>query len=152
MKIVDENGRLFGKLNLIDLAVVLVLVVAVAAVAMKVFGNDVVDSVTSPEVSLHYEVVCEDVPQAVADYCQSNIGEQLLSSGKLLNAYITDCTAEINADGAIDLYFTIEGTTAFSGHTYSMGSQEVRVGMEHLVKTSSIECEGIICNLEADHG
>jgi len=118
---------------------------------MKLFGNKAVEAVTSPTVGITYEVVCEDVPQSVADYCQANVGEQLLSSGKLLDAHITDCRAEETPDG-IDLYFTVEGTTSYSGHTYTMGSQEVRVGMEHLVKTSSIECEGIICALEADHG
>ena len=151
MKIIDKNGRLFGKLNIIDLAVILVIVVAVAALGMKFFGNDAVEAITSPEVSITYEVVCEDVPQHVADYCTENIGGQLLSSGKLLNAYIVDCTAEETADG-IDLYFTIEGACPYSGNTYVMGSQEVRVGMEHLVKTSNIECEGIISNLEAQHG
>lgn len=152
MKIIDKNGRLFGKLNLIDLAVIVILIVAVAAVGMKLVGNDAVDAVTSPDVTITYQVVCEDVPEAVAEYCQANVGEQLLSSGKLLNAYITGCEAAANDDGSIDLYFTMEGTCTFSGHTYSLGSQEVRVGMEHLVKTSSIECEGIICALEADHG
>ena len=151
MKIIDKNGRLFGKINLIDLAVILVIVVAVAALGMKLFGNDAVEAVTSPDVTITYQVVCEDVPEAVADYCQENVGQQLLSSGKLLNAHVTDCKAVENGDG-IDLYFTIEGTSSFSGHTYAMGSQEVRVGMEHLVKTSSIECTGIICALEADHG
>lgn len=152
MKIIDKNGRLFGKVNLIDLLVVLLLIVAVAAVAMKTFGNKAVSAVTSPDVSITYQVVCEDVPQAVADYCEANVGEQLLSSGKLLDAYITGCTAETDEEGHVNLYFTIEGTSSYSGHTYSMGSQEVRVGMEHLVKTSSIECDGIICSLEADHG
>lgn len=152
MKIIDKNGRLFGKLNIIDLLVVLVLVVVVAALGMKLFGNDAVEAVTSPDVKVTYKVVCEDVPEAVAEYCQENIGQQLLSSGKLLNAHITECEAINIETGVIDLYFTIEGTASFSGHTYAMGSQEVRVGMEHLVKTSSIECEGIICDLEADHG
>ena len=69
MKIVDKNGRLFGKVNLIDLLVVLLLIVVVAAVAMKTFGNKAVSAVTSPDVSITYQVVCEDVPQAVADYC-----------------------------------------------------------------------------------
>jgi hypothetical protein len=151
MKIIDEKGRLFGKVNLIDLAVVVVLVAVIAAVGMKLFGNKAVEAVTSPAVSITYEVVCEDVPKSVADYCQANVGEQLLSSGKLLNAHIVDCRAEETAEGC-DLYFTVEGTCNYAGNTYSMGSQEVRVGMEHLVKTSSIECEGIICALEADHG
>ncbi len=151
MKMIDKNGRLFGKLNIIDLAVILIVVVVVAALGMKFFGNDVVESVTSPDVSIRYEVVCKDVPQNVADYCTANYAQQLLSSGKLLNAYITGCTAEETEDG-YDLYFTIEGTASYTGNTYALGSQEVRVGMEHLVKTSKIECEGIISALEAKHG
>ena len=152
MKIVDKNGRLFGKVNLIDLFVVLILIVAVAAVAMKTFGNKAVSAVTSPDVSISYQVVCEDVPQAVADYCEDHVGEQLLSSGKLLDAHITACSAEVDAEGQVNLYFTIEGICSYSGNTYSLGSQEVRVGMEHLVKTSSIECTGIICDLETANG
>ena len=152
MKIIDKNGRLFGKLNLIDLAVILVIVVAVAALGMKLFGNDAVEAVTSPDVKVTYQVVCEDVPRAVAEYCQENYHQQLLSSGKLLNAYIVECVADEMPDETIDLYFKIEGTASYSGNTYAMGSQEVRVGMDHLVKTSSIECEGIICSLEATHG
>lgn len=152
MKIIDKNGRLFGKLNIIDLAVILVIVVVVAALGMKLFGNDVVETVTSPDVFITYEVVCEDVPAGVADYCTENYAGQLLSSGKLLNAYIVGCEAVENAEGGYDLYFTMEGTASYTGNTYSLGSQEVRVGMEHLVKTSKIECEGIISALEAKHG
>lgn len=152
MKMIDKNGRLFGKLNIIDLAVILVVVVVVAALGMKLFGNDVVESVTSPDVSITYEVVCEDVPQHVADYCIENYAQQLLSSGKLLNAYIVACESRQTPEETIDLYFTIEGTASYTGNTYSLGSQEVRVGMEHLVKTSKIECEGIISNMEANHG
>ncbi len=152
MKMIDKDGRLFGKLNIIDLAVILVIVVAVAALGMKLFGNDAVDAITSPDVGITYEVVCEDVPQHVADYCTENYSGQLLSSGKFLNAYIVGCTAEETPEGTVDLYFTIEGTCPYSGGTYVMGSQEVRVGMEHLVKTSDIECEGIISGLEARHG
>ena len=151
MKLIDEKGRLFGKVNLIDLAVILVVIVAAAALAMKFFGNDAVEAVTSPKVSITYEVVCEDVPLSVAEYCTENYAGQLLSSGKLLPAYITACTMEETAEGC-DLYFTIEGTCSYTGNTYAMGSQEVRVGMEHLVKTSDIECEGIISSLEATHG
>lgn len=150
MKIIDEKGRLFGKLNLIDLAVILVLIVVVAAVGMKVFGNDAVEAVTSEKVLLTYEVVCQDVPEDVAEYCEAHVGGQLLSSGKLLNAYITGCrseTVETPQGSRVDLYFTIEAHTTFST-TYVVGSQEVRVGKEHLVKTSDIEVEGIISGLE----
>lgn len=153
MKFIDEKGRLFGKVNLIDLLVVLIVIAAVAAVGMKLFGNKAVETVTSQKVTLTYEVVCEDVPEHVADYCTNNIGGQLLSSGKLLDAHIVDCESVNDEDGQTDLYFTIEANTAFAGSVYAVGSQEVRVGKEHLVKTSHIECEGIISGLEVvTHG
>ena len=41
MKLIDEKGRLFGKVNLIDLCIVLIVIAGVAAVAMKLFGNDI---------------------------------------------------------------------------------------------------------------
>ena len=99
MKVIDEKGRLFGKLNLIDLAVVVIVVVAVAAVAMKVFGNQAVSAVTSQQVKLTYEVVAEDVPQHVADYCVAHTGGQLMSSGKLLDGSITGCEAVEVSEG-----------------------------------------------------
>ena len=155
MKIIDEKGRLFGKVNLIDLVVVLILVVAVAAVGMKLFGNKAVSAATSQQVTLTYEVVAQDVPH-VADYCTAHVGGQLLSSGKLLDGSITDCQAVEVVEGdttRTDLYFTIEVNTAFSNSTYSVGSQEVRVGIEHLVKTSDIEVEGVVSSLEVEaHG
>ena len=148
MKFIDEKGRLFGKLNLIDLLVVLVIIAGVAAVGMKFFGNDAVEAVTSQKVTLTYEVVCEDVPENVAKYCSENIGGQLLSSGKLLNAHIIDCKTVAVSSEQTDLYFTVEAQTSFSGTVYAVGSQEVRVGKEHIVKTSDIECEGIISHME----
>ena len=153
MKVIDEKGRLFGKLNLIDLAVVVIVVVAVASVAMKVFGNQAVSAVTSQQVKLTYEVVAEDVPQHVADYCVAHTGGQLMSSGKLLDGSITGCEAVEVSEGdgtRTDLYFTIEVNTTFSNSAYSVGSQEVRVGIEHLVKTSDIEVTGVVSSLEVE--
>lgn len=151
MKLVDEKGRLFGKLNLIDLAVIIIVLAVVAAVGMKLFGNKEVASATTQQVTLTYEVVAQDVPDHVAEYCVAHTGGQLLSSGKLLDGYITGCEAvEVSDENGThtDLYFTIEVNTTFSSSAYVVGSQEVRVGMEHLVKTSDIEVEGIISNLE----
>ena len=45
MKIIDEKGRLFGKLNLIDLLVIVLLIAAVAAVAWKLVGKKAAETV-----------------------------------------------------------------------------------------------------------
>ena len=39
MKLIDEKGRLFGKINLIDLLVVLLIVAVLAAVVWKLGGS-----------------------------------------------------------------------------------------------------------------
>ena len=40
MKLVDEKGKLFGILNIIDLLVILLLIVAVALIGWKVLKKD----------------------------------------------------------------------------------------------------------------
>ena len=40
MKVVDEKGKLFGKLNIIDLLVIVLLLVAVVLVVFKVLAKD----------------------------------------------------------------------------------------------------------------
>lgn len=47
MKIVDENGKIFGKLNLVDLGIVLLLILAVAAVGYKVVRERFIERETA---------------------------------------------------------------------------------------------------------
>ena len=46
MKLIDEKGRLFGKVNLIDLLVVILLVAVVAAAVWKLGGKKAVAAVS----------------------------------------------------------------------------------------------------------
>ena len=39
MKIIDEKGRLFGKINLIDLLVIVLVIAIIAAVGWKLVGK-----------------------------------------------------------------------------------------------------------------
>ena len=47
MKLIDEKGRLFGKINLIDLLVVLLIVAVLAAVVWKLCGRKAARSSSS---------------------------------------------------------------------------------------------------------
>ena len=47
MKIVDENGKVFGKLNLVDLGIVLLLILAVAAVGYKLVRERFIERETA---------------------------------------------------------------------------------------------------------
>ncbi len=164
LKLIDEKGKLFGKVNLIDLLVVLVILAVVFGVFWKLAGDEVTD-VLSPSngTTLEYEVLCTAVQNSVCDYAVEHCDGQLMSNGEALEGYLTGCTVEpyittsVDSEGntvqVIDqarsnLRFTISVEIAPSDVNNSVGSQEVRVGRSHIVKTADLEITGIVTKLE----
>ena len=145
MKIIDEKGRLFGKLNLIDLLVIILLIAAVAAVAWKLVGKKAAEAVADTGRTITYTVTVEDVNREAAEFASTQIGKSLVNNSKVVDAAITDAAVTDRADSAhVDLGVTIEGRGQCTGSVYKVGAQEVRVGYEYIVKTSEFELTGII--------
>ena len=161
-----KDGKLFGKINIIDLLVIIMAVVIVAAVALKMTGRL---GAVVPEVgtNITYTVRVERVDAEVYENVKSFIdaaqaagktGDQLMSNGACLPTYITKVEAvpaqektEIavgdnyvgivtSGKDLLDLTFTVEGYVANNTKT-ELGSQEVRVGKRHIVKTTHFELE-----------
>ena len=167
-KIVDEKGRLFGRINVIDL-IVLVLIVAVAAVvALKFLGKDAGipgdNSTTQIEYTVKVPLVQESVYEAVKAQVEAGgEGAQLMADGAMLDAYVLDVSSEPNLvpvemeDGTVVLSaqpgyvcanFTIRATIT-NPITQAVGTQEVRIGKSHIVKTKTFELvNGIIQTCE----
>ena len=61
---IDKNGKLFGKVNLIDLIIVLVIIAAVAFVGLKVVNRADSGSTLSP---VRISFFAEEAPSYVAD-------------------------------------------------------------------------------------
>ena len=154
MKIIDEKGRLFGKINLIDLLVIVLLAAVLLAVVWKVVGSKAAASVSDNKHEITFTVLFEDQPAEVAAFAETQIGAQLVNNSKLISAEITGCEAvsSIRTLGHMDLAVTVKATASFSGNVWNVGSQEVRVGYEYILKTSEFELTGIISDLEADNG
>ena len=70
MKIV-KNGRLFGKLNIVDVLILLVVIAAVAFLAVRMVGGSSGETIAADEPSaqanLRYTVLCEDMPLMQAE-------------------------------------------------------------------------------------
>lgn len=173
----DKNGKLFGKINIIDLLVIVIAVAVVAAVALKMTGHlGAVRSETGTNIT--YTVRVEGVDREVYDNIQKYIdqaisqqkpGDQLMSNGDLLNGYITGVTAQphetkaqlTTTEGAlvipmmedtVDLTFTVQAYIANNIKT-EVGSQEVRVGKTHIIKTTHFELiNGIVLSCEWEGG
>jgi len=165
LKVLDEKGRLFGKINLVDFAVVVGIVLVVGAVGWKLMGDKVTSAAQgfADTPVLRYEVVCYNINPEIAEYAESHVDTQLMSNGDMLNATIVDATVKpsyavaLDADGnAVQIedpsmrtvHFTIEAKVAPTANAYAVGSQEIRVGKTHIVKTVLLEVAGFIATVE----
>lgn len=170
MKVIDEKGKLFGKLNIIDLLVIVFIIAAVAVVGMKFLGGGD-DSGASATTKLTYTVrvtaQSAELVDRVAEYVDTATGkrDQLMAGGNMLNAYVVDYwteptaynkmsngtltlydAAEAEAAGLVDICFVIEANVS-SAVTNEVGTQEVRIGKSHIVKTIHMEFDaGVVEN------
>lgn len=161
MKMIDEKGRLFGKLNLIDLIVIVLIIAAAIVVGVKFLGGG--ESADAPTTRLTYTVRMTAQDKALVDqlsqYVDTATGkrDQLMAGGNLLNAYVVDFWTEptrynkngnnevqildqaaAEAAGLVDICVVIEAQVA-NTITNEVGTQEVRVGKTHIVKTAHVE-------------
>jgi FlaG/FlaF family flagellin (archaellin) len=167
MSVIDERGKLGGKINIIDLIVILVILAAVVAVA--VLGSRGNQNSAQAE-HIRYVVEVQGVDEDVYESIRTQLPAQLLSSDELQNGYVTavegekvteNDVARIEAAkstyyvglhpgqaGTYDVLVTIEAdlTDPLSS---KLGSQEIRVGRSHIVKTTLFELDhGIIVSRE----
>lgn len=168
----DEKGRLFGKLNIIDLLVIL-LVIAVAVLFVVRRGQSG-DEEQGTGFELTYQVLASrltpELYDSISQYVDASQGleDQMFSSdsnNKLLDAYVVDCTARphveyvVNSDGElkravssgddqrVDVLFTIRAWVT-DPITNKVGVQQVRVGADHYIKTTHFEYPGVIQSVE----
>lgn len=160
MKIVNEKGKLFGIINIVDLLVLLAVIVAVAAIGTQVFGSKVQDAI-SPQVDCIAEVtVIGTPPRIVKEVERQNLkGQRLVAGNEYLSATIEDVMIEdyvvqaVTADGTIvdardpskkDVTFRIKTRVSQGTPSPKIGSQELRAGKTFIVKTQTFECSGTI--------
>ena len=160
MKIIDEKGKLFGKINLIDCIVIVILVAALAFLAVRFLrpaGSSPIGNTTKLTYTAQVMAVDEATYKEVLRQLEATeYHDQLMANGELLDAYVTNLVAEphvtYNPDdsgrivryvedepnGRWDLTFTVEAEVD-SIVTNKLGTQEVRVGKSHILKTTHIE-------------
>ena len=61
---IDEKGRLFGKVNIVDLLIIIIVLAAAAFIGMKVLGPD---SAAANTQDVRITMFCEESPTFVVD-------------------------------------------------------------------------------------
>ena len=153
-----------GKLNVIDIIVILILIAALAFAAYKLLGPDTEaldanGSLSSP--NIRFQVLCEDIPAELADSIVSSLSSEatvidgvvaptnrMYNSNKLVDAQITAWDIQADGEGRADLYLTVEAAATVTGGAYSIVTQEVRLAKEYIVKTVDVEITGVIFSME----
>ncbi|WP_454940878.1 DUF4330 domain-containing protein [Evtepia sp.] len=160
MSVIDKKGRIFGKLNIIDLIAILLIVAVLALIGYKLLGSD--EGLAGSGQSVVYTVEVKGVEPEVYDFIQDNLPSQLTASNEMLDAYVTAAEGTLIEEdiysleagsgtsgekiiraeaGTYDVVFTIEGTVK-DNLSSKLGTQEIRVGKSHIVKTTLFELEG----------
>lgn len=168
MKIIDEKGRIFKTINIVDFLVVLAIFVAVLAIGVKLFAAPLQEAI-SPSVKMTTTVRLRGVTEYIQEELERNPldGKQLVSGTDYINAYIVDVYMDdyenqsFNAAGEIvssidpvkkDYVITIESYVASGSTTLSIGTQEVRTGRSFLVKTRDFEMAATVETVIVDDG
>ena len=138
MKIIDRNGRLFGKISVIDVLVILVVLVMAAALYFK--GQQTHTGAAGTEQTITFQIRVQGLNNYVAaaivegdglyDSVYASGGRALgeiidiqveRSPGTKLTETIGDGTSGIiEADSTVDLLITVRGWGLIDGKRYSL--------------------------------
>ena len=85
-----KKGKLFGKLNIIDILVLLVLIVAVGLFAYRMFRpaekETIGSEISVSEPNLKFSVLCDNVPRELAENIDKSVhGEERDLGGEIVS-------------------------------------------------------------------
>lgn len=156
-----KEKKVFGKLNIIDFLVIILLVLVLAFVGFKLVNRGG-DSAEAARCGIRYTVRCEEVPTETYETVQQYIPSQVMATGVLYDVDIIAVEKEpflllagngewVEDPDHVTLIFTLEGTVANKAVlTSDVGGQEVRVGKsDYIVKSEYLEFgSGIVTSVE----
>ncbi len=163
MRVIDEKGRLFGTINIIDLLVLAMIVLAVIFFAGRMFpGKEAGDG--GIQRSMEYTVKVEEVSKytvdeanvgdAVFDYeTGSNIGVISGVSHHPHTEYVVDKNNEAVAIDSLDkydLFITIKADFIETDKSLMVGDMIAAVGRKVLVYNKYLFVEGKIYSRDSD--
>lgn len=159
MRLIDEKGRLFGFINIIDLAVLSILLLLAGGfiykAEMKKRGGPQAKEVI---VRAYFPYVHPDVANAV------HVGDQLVAGTDYVNVWVEkvevkpalytttrqDGTRFLTTDPfRKDVFVEIRGKTPITGAEVVLAGQKIRIGRDDFyLKSLKYELKGTILDLE----
>ena len=164
MKIVNEKGKLFGIINIIDL-IVLVCIVLVAGALVYKFAAPAASDVIAPKADMYVTMRV----RGAMDYLKDEVtkleaGQQLVAGSSYVSEtelvsveslpYLAAATSDAgqfitaNDPQKSDLMIVVKAKQNKDEAIYKIGNQEVRIGRGFIFKTQTVEVNAIVEKIE----
>ena len=152
MKIINEKGKLFGIINLVDLLTLLLIALVVAGGVWKLAGSKIQETAAPTVKMVSVMRVRGAVPSLFDALDESD--KRIISGNSYTDAVVTEWHSEPylvqvpKADGEIvtsedpykiDIVVTVESSVNAGTASPKIGSQEVRSGRTFILKTQTFE-------------
>ena len=165
MKLLDQNGRLFGTISVIDLLVVAVVIVMAAALQFKSEQTLTGTSVQEEPITFEIEVygVRRYVAEAIREEDQlydMNYASGSRSLGEITRGQVTSdpgtvvtslndgTVAPIEAEDTVNLLLTVEGTGLVSGNSRTLNRvYDLGINASRNFYTRMVQFTGTISNI-----
>lgn len=164
MKIVNEKGKLFGIINIVDLAVLLVVLLLAYAAAVKFSGGEINTPITSSKKNVTITLMAQGVQDHL--FSAFNKGDQLMYGNLFIDdAYIQNVvlnTSIINAalpTGKVittedprrkDIYITFTASVDANSNVIKVGDSAIRVGVSYLLVTKNSQVSCTVTDIKYD--
>lgn len=153
MRLLDEKGKIFGLVNVIDAAIILVVLLIVAGAVYKLL----LPKTYTPPTEVQFVVRIPAIPPESARMVK--VGDRMVAGASYVPVTVKQVniepafTTETDAAGrkvmARDPYFkdlvvTLEGSIPITTAQIKLGNQEIRAGREYFLKSLTYEFKGTI--------
>ncbi len=164
MKIIDDKGRFFGKINLLDLVVLIIIIIAVWVVGTKVVSNPESYNISQSNnvKDMYVTIKCQNVTDEFIEALQ--VGDRLVAQ----NAYTGGTIHKIHEPvKAIYSGYDSNGNVTLSEHPYhkdvlvtlvtkqdidnpviKVNGQEARIGSRIFFKTQKVEVSVMVMDIK----
>ena len=163
--IIDKKGKLFGKINILDILIALVILIFILLGAMKLFSGVLGSKGSANTIEVLYTV---EVTKKDVDFFESikegdvvfkkntkEIGGEVVSCevkpAKYTTANLNRLTYELTeAENKFDGYITIKTTAEVSYPDMLVGGDEIKIGKSYDLRTENTVLNGYITSIEYD--
>lgn len=159
MGIIDNKGKIFGKLNLIDLICILLVIAAIVLIAVKVTST-----VSNNTCDIEYTVQIKgvrmptvDALNSANDFIVKKAKDTRIPAGTIISVTYVPATTTVQHDNGeyeiipqpekYDVTITVNAKATVSAKGYFVGSYQVLCGDEIELSNGKCETSGVVKSL-----